>query len=358
METPRRPAPDAGATSLADYRERITAGRSRTRRGAKAAVDIAAVCDHYAAAAAPATPDRPFHRTVVTALSRAERVGPEDAATWDRFVGILDRQRSRPRTAITCGVLANLVGIATFGDAADFVVLTDLSARLGATRLAAVQHRTARFVEPDPSFPVTTRALHRMVVASAHPVASGSLDSAVTLLAEGVDADAFLPVIRTAAELRGLVEGGSVLEWRHHLAMIAASPWSPYSRHLVALAIAIERPLAGEVIERYTDLSRDRLKESEREQVAGEVRRLAHASGVSQAQFAQWIGTSASRLSTYVSGSVMPSASLMLRIARTSRLLQERDVRAAPSAAAEQSWGAARPTADGDDTGRSHLSVV
>jgi hypothetical protein len=352
MEPPRPPA-----TDLSDYRER-TAGRAGARRAARAVAEVAELRDHYATAAAPATPDRPFHRTVATVLSRADRVRPRDTATWERFVRLLDRHRDHPRAATNCGVLANLIGISSFGDAADFVVLTDLSGRLGAPRLASVQHRTARFVEPDPSYPVTTRVLHRMIAASAHPVAGGSLDSAVALLAEGVDPDAFLPVVRTAPELRGLVEGGSVLEWRHHLAMIAASPWSPYSQHLVELAEAIDRPLAGEVVARYTALCRDRLKESEREHVADEVRRLVHASGVSQRQFAEWIGTSAPRLSTYVSGAVTPSAALMLRIARASRLLQERDVRDAPSAGSEQSWGAARATADGDTTGRSHLSVV
>ena len=38
------------------------------------------------------------------------------------------------------------------------------------------------------------------------------------------------------SQLAGVIEGGSVLEWRHHLSMIVASPWSPYSRHLVDLA--------------------------------------------------------------------------------------------------------------------------
>jgi transcriptional regulator with XRE-family HTH domain len=98
------------------------------------------------------------------------------------------------------------------------------------------------------------------------------------------------------------------------------------------------------------------------------------ASGITQRQFAQWVGTSPSRLSSYVSGSVTPSASLMLRIARTSRLLQERDVPKAPLTLSEESWGAARAAADGRGTegladpaervsgslgrDRSHLSAV
>lgn len=356
MTSLRSHAP-VGATSLDDYRARADQ-RPRRPRAPAGAPGVTELRDHFSRAASPATPERPFHRAVASVLSRAERVPADDQLAWDHFLGILGRHRDRPRAATSCGVLANLVGIATFGDAADFVVLTDLSARLGATRLASVQHRTARFIEPHPTFPVTTEAVRRMVAVSAHPVVGGSLDSAVALLAEGVDPDEFLPVIRTAAELRGLVDGGTVLEWRHHLAMIAASPWSPYAQHLVDLSDVIERPLAGEVIDRYTGLCRDRHKDSEREHVADEVRHLVHASGVTQRQFAQWVGTSPSRLSTYVSGAVTPSAALMLRMTRTSRLLQERDMPHAPSAGSEQSWGAARAAADVGTTGRSHLSVV
>ena len=356
MPTTPSPAP-ASPTSLDAYRARA-GQRPRTPRAPRGGPGLTELHDHFARAASPATPDRPFHRAVASVLARAEQVPAGDQVAWEQFLAILARHHVQARAAANCGVLANLVGIATFGDAADFVVLADLSARLGATRLASVQHRTARFVEPHPTFPVTTEAVRRMVAVSAHPIAGNSLDTAVALLAEGVDPDEFLPVVRTAGELRGLVDGGTVLEWRHHLAMIAASPWSPYAQHLVDLAEVIERPLVGDVVNRYTGLCRDRLKESEREHVADEVRRLVHASGVTQRQFAQWVGTSPSRLSSYVSGAVTPSASLMLRMTRTSRLLQERDVRDAPSAGSEQSWGAARATADEGTTGRSHLSVV
>ena len=44
--------------------------------------------------------------------------------------------------------------------------------------------------------------------------------------------------------------------------------------------------------------------------------RLSSGSGLSRAEFASRIGTSASRLSTYASGKVTPSATLMLRIRR------------------------------------------
>jgi len=47
-----------------------------------------------------------------------------------------------------------------------------------------------------------------------------------------------------------------------------------------------------------------------------EIREAVKRSGLSRAEFASQVGTSASRLSTYVSGKVTPSATLMLRIRR------------------------------------------
>jgi len=56
--------------------------------------------------------------------------------------------------------------------------------------------------------------------------------------------------------------------------------------------------------------------DSEREDVASEVRDLVASSGLSKQDFAERIGTSRSRLSTYMSGKVIPSATLIVRIRR------------------------------------------
>ncbi len=59
-----------------------------------------------------------------------------------------------------------------------------------------------------------------------------------------------------------------------------------------------------------------RAANDEREQVAREVRALISSSGLTAAEFAARLGTSASRLSTYSSGKVSPSAALMVRMRR------------------------------------------
>jgi len=341
---PARPA------SLAAYRARARVGVTALpvdAAGHTLEPDVAALLRFYAAAGGRDGRGAFYYRVVASVLARSDRVAECDVHEWQRFLRLLDRHRQNPRAALNCGILANLVGLAAFGDAADLAALGELSDRLGVERVAAVQHRAARFVEPDPTFPITTTAVRRMVAAPPHSPATPSLDSAVALLLEGLDLDRFLPAIRTEGELLGAVDGGSVLEWRHHLGMIAASPWSPYSRRLVDLAESAGRPHAAAVVEQVTVICREQNKEREREQVAEEVRRLVSSSGVTHRQFAQWVGTSHSRLSTYVSGTVTPSASLMLRMARTSRLLQEREVPQFPSTTSEQVCGAARTSIDG-----------
>ncbi len=343
-------------TSLAAYR-----ARARTASGAAhhapvavptgaagpPTLDASALRAFYASAAKSDPRGSGSHRIVAAVLARADRVPPADQREWTRFLGLIERHRLNPQASLNCGVLANLIGIAAFGDDADLVTLAELGCLFGVDRVAAVQHRAARFIEPDATFPITTAAVRRMMGASAHPDADTVLDAAVALLLEGVDLDLSLPVIRTEAELLGVIDHGSVLEWRHHFAMIAASPWSPYPGHLGKLAQQAARPEVAAVVDRFTDVCRDHHKEREREQVAGEVRRLVAVSGATQRRFAHWVGTSPSRLSTYISGTVTPSASLMLRMERTSRLLQERELPPAPQTTSEQSWGAARADHDG-----------
>ena len=59
-----------------------------------------------------------------------------------------------------------------------------------------------------------------------------------------------------------------------------------------------------------------RLLPAERGAVAREVAKLVENSGLSRAEFATRVGTSTSRLSTYITGKVTPSAALLLRMRR------------------------------------------
>src|SRR5699024_8200490 len=72
----------------------------------------------------------------------------------------------------------------------------------------------------------------------------------------------------------------------------------------------------GTLLARAIERARARARESERAVVARRIRDLVEVSGLTRAEFARRAGTSESRLSTYCSGSVMPSAALMVRFER------------------------------------------
>ncbi len=71
-------------------------------------------------------------------------------------------------------------------------------------------------------------------------------------------------------------------------------------------------PLMECVVER----ARTRAELSERAEVARRVAGLLARSGLSRQAFAERLGTSASRLSTYLTGRVVPSAALLVRMER------------------------------------------
>ena len=110
------------------------------------------------------------------------------------------------------------------------------------------------------------------------------------------------------------IERGLVPDWQPIFAELKASPWGPVSRK-------IERylqyaPCSGitTLVRLAIERARANCEERERAEVAAQVRQAIAASGLTAAQFADRIGTSASRLSTYANGSVCPSAHMLVRI--------------------------------------------
>ena len=110
------------------------------------------------------------------------------------------------------------------------------------------------------------------------------------------------------------LERGGLNEWRRLAHAIEAEPWGQVSRY-VEQAVAIAHPYG--VSQVMTDIvahARRDAEQSERAEVAATMRELIAASGRTQARFAADLGTSASRLSTYATGSVVPSATMLLRM--------------------------------------------
>ena len=100
---------------------------------------------------------------------------------------------------------------------------------------------------------------------------------------------------------------------------IRDEPWGPVARR-VEEVLTYSRPYGvAKAMERIVSRAREAAKESsERQAVANEVARLIDESGLTRAEFASRIGTSTSRLSTYATGKVTPSAGLLLRMRRVS----------------------------------------
>ena len=284
----------------------------------------------------------PMLDVVVDVLARADRVAGSGHSTygtsWDRMLRLLGEQQEAQHATPTLAATANLVGLALFGDPLDHAALADLAEVLGHDRLARIQHRHGQQLEADPSLPITTRAVRRMLAeglrerlladpvtaARAEVVDDASLRAAHALLLQGIDRSCPAPTVESVDEFLDVAAHGTVTEWRHLMALATESAWSPYAVRLAELAQDAGHQHAASVIAALIDLCREQQQEAERATVAREIGRLVALSGVPEGEFAAWMGTTASRLSTYASGTVTPSAAVMLRISRTSLALQRR----------------------------------
>jgi DNA-binding transcriptional regulator YiaG len=138
----------------------------------------------------------------------------------------------------------------------------------------------------------------------------------VTALAfRNVDASPEDPVETWPQEaIQIALERGDLSHWRRLATAIREEPWGPVARH-VEDALTYSRPYGVAIaMERVVERAREAEEQAERDAVAGEVAALVEASGLTRAEFASRIGTSASRLSTYATGKVTPSAALLVRM--------------------------------------------
>lgn len=110
------------------------------------------------------------------------------------------------------------------------------------------------------------------------------------------------------------LERGGLSDWRRLAKAVMAQPWGPVARRIEEV-LRYSRPYGvAELMERVINRARSEAEQAERAAVALEIGRLVERSGLSRADFASQIGTSPSRLSTYATGKVTPSAALMVRM--------------------------------------------
>jgi DNA-binding transcriptional regulator YiaG len=115
------------------------------------------------------------------------------------------------------------------------------------------------------------------------------------------------------------VERGTLPDWRRLAEVIRADPWGPVAQQVIE-AVSLSRPYGtAELLEDVIERARSVAADAERAEVAAEIGNLVDDSGLSRQDFAERIGTSRSRLSTYISGKVTPSASLLVRMRRVAK---------------------------------------
>lgn len=119
-----------------------------------------------------------------------------------------------------------------------------------------------------------------------------------------------------------VVERGTVTDWALLTAAIREDPWGVVARQVESY-LAYSRPWGvAPLLERAILTAREMAEQDERAAVAAEIRELLAVSGLTTGEFASRIGTSRSRLSTYLNGRVTPSAALLLRMRRLVTTLQ------------------------------------
>ena len=112
------------------------------------------------------------------------------------------------------------------------------------------------------------------------------------------------------------LERGLVPDWQPVLADIRRHPWGRVARRVGRWAAMLEGDPAARLFTLAIERARPRRETDERDEVAHEIRDAIAGSGMTAAEFAASVGTSASRLSTYATGRVVPSATMLVRIRR------------------------------------------
>jgi len=120
------------------------------------------------------------------------------------------------------------------------------------------------------------------------------------------------------------LERGGFRDWQRVAAAIERDPWGEVAADVRAY-LSYEQPYGvGPLMTSVIKAARTHAQEEDKATVAARVRELVASSGLTRRAFADTMGTSVTRLSTYCTGSVTPSAALLLRMERTSATLAGR----------------------------------
>ncbi|KAB2808907.1 helix-turn-helix transcriptional regulator [Pimelobacter simplex] len=232
-------------------------------------------------------------------------------------------------------VLANALALIHFPEPRDVDDLARLVAQHGGSPVARLQESGLAAIDPGER-PLTTHLVRVLAgYAWGGPGTQLRPDGrtereelagacVVRLLLVG-DASGPPPPITDANDLRAVFEDHALPAWRAVVAARVGDPWDGTAERHLGLLDPVSQPFEVASIRAVVELSRREAEEDERRAVASHIRSTIDQTGLTQREFAALVGTSPSRLSTYVTGTVTPSAAMLLRINRAARRAQRAD---------------------------------
>ena len=116
------------------------------------------------------------------------------------------------------------------------------------------------------------------------------------------------------------IERGLVADWQPIVKDIRMRPFGRIASYVAHYAKAPDDDAAAAFFSEALRRARADQEDSERDEVIKRIRLAIESSELSQGDFAKVIGTSASRLSTYLSGAVTPSATMLIRIENVAKI--------------------------------------
>jgi hypothetical protein len=113
--------------------------------------------------------------------------------------------------------------------------------------------------------------------------------------------------------IQAVLERGSISDYRRVMAAIRLEPWGAVAR-TVEHVLTYSQPYGSAALFTHGLQSvRNRAEAAEKAEVAWRLATILAATQLTQAEFASRMGTSASRMSTYLKATVTPSATLLVR---------------------------------------------
>lgn len=114
-----------------------------------------------------------------------------------------------------------------------------------------------------------------------------------------------------------VIDRGLVGDWQPIFAELRRSPRGELARRVERYLSYREPDGVSALFGLAIENARKEAEKADQAEVAARVRSAVARSELTKAEFARRVGTSASRLSTYLNGKVTPSAAMLVRIERT-----------------------------------------